>query len=109
MRLTIRRLLERTAGFVVAGVAESGSVSLEKVVASEPDVALIDYRIPHESGAGLTAKLRRWAPRLVVVGMSSDEGFRDVFLRAGASRFFCKRGGFSKLSSLLNEAAGASA
>jgi two-component system response regulator DevR len=62
-RTLIRVLLSRTSGtVVVAEEADMDEASLARVVASRPDVVVIDRRLPSGDGASVVARLRDLEP-----------------------------------------------
>ena len=70
---------------VVAAVAE-GEAAVAACVEHEPDVVLIDYRLPGMDGVQATAAVREAAPDVAVVCLTGDAGPREIeaLLEAGA-------------------------
>ncbi len=89
LRLGIRTLLEVEADVELVGEAEDGVTGLALIEAQNPDVALVDVRMPRLDGL---AVLRRVQPPTRVIMLTTFELDEYVFeaLRAGASGFLTK-------------------
>lgn len=70
LRLMTRHLLERSAGFEIAGEADDGIEALEMVAALEPDVVLLDLVIPRLDGRRALPLLAKLCPRAMIVVIS---------------------------------------
>ena len=57
IRQGIRTLLEMDAEIVIAGEAEDGAETIERVPAAEVDVLLLDVRMPKKSGVDVLREL----------------------------------------------------
>ncbi|MFN0090878.1 MAG: response regulator [Acidimicrobiales bacterium] len=79
-------------GCTVVGLAHTAAEALELARRSPPDVALVDYRLPDDSGAGLILRLVAAAPdaRVVVLTGSSDESTLLECIEAGCDAFVTK-------------------
>lgn len=92
MRSGLRLMIEGIGGIVVAGEAADGSEVLEAVDRLDPDVVLMDIRMPMLNGIDTTAALRRVGARAQVViltAFDTDALLRDA-LFAGAVSFLLK-------------------
>jgi CheY-like chemotaxis protein len=69
-RRVCSRLVDETAGFCWAGSARSGAEALERVEELDPDLALVDVRMPDMDGLETTRRLVQRRPQLVVVLVS---------------------------------------
>jgi DNA-binding NarL/FixJ family response regulator len=91
LRAALRALLATELGITVAGEATTGDEAVAVAQRTEPDVVLIDARLP---GLGAVETTRRIArlPRTRAVILASSPGDESVFacLRAGASGFLVK-------------------
>jgi CheY-like chemotaxis protein len=68
-----RELIDATPGFVWVGAASSGEQALELVATSEPDLVLMDVRMPGIGGVEATRRIGAEAPGTVVVLVTADE------------------------------------
>ena len=76
----------------VAGRAEDGSEAIELALQLRPDVILMDVHMPRLDGIAATRRLRREAPGISVVMLSSSSAAEDVELsrQAGAAGYLIK-------------------
>jgi DNA-binding NarL/FixJ family response regulator len=72
-----RRLVVATDGFRWAGGATSGEEALGRVARLQPDLVLVDVRMPAMDGLETTRRLLLQCPRTVVV-LLSVEGPEDL-------------------------------
>jgi DNA-binding NarL/FixJ family response regulator len=87
----LSRVLSRDPGIVVVGVAASVA-DVRRAVRVEPDVVLMDYRLPDGNGADATRIVKaRWpAARVVVLtALEDDETILDA-IQAGADGYLTK-------------------
>ena len=83
--------LENT-GFEVVRQARDGLAAVAGVRETMPDVALVDYRMPHLEGAELIAQLRDSAPELLIAVYTadSDQSIVGPDFEAGAHALILK-------------------
>jgi DNA-binding NarL/FixJ family response regulator len=93
MRAGLAELLTGEPEIEVIGQASTGREAVERARRLEPDVVLMDVRMPDLDGIGATRELTRVAPRARVLILTTFEQDDYVFgaLRAGASGFLLKR------------------
>ncbi|MCA0436361.1 MAG: response regulator transcription factor [Austwickia sp.] len=92
VRLGIRQLLELADGIEVVGEAGDGVAALALIREVEPDVVLLDLRMPRLDGHGVLAELATWPaapPVLVLTTFDDDEAVLGA-LRAGARGYLLK-------------------
>ena len=92
VRTGLRMILDAEPGIEVVGEAADGQQALDRATELQPDVVLMDVRMPVMDGVEATRRLleRDDAPRVVVVTtFDLDEVVFDA-LRAGASGFLLK-------------------
>jgi DNA-binding NarL/FixJ family response regulator len=95
----LRVILEADGVIEVVGEAGDGDAALAVVTASQPDVVLMDLRMPLMDGVEATRRITAApdAPRVLV--LTTFDGDENVFeaLRAGASGFLLKDAGRAEL------------
>lgn len=93
MRAGLRMILEQTDDITVVGEAADGSEAVGVVVRAQPDVVLMDVRMPEMDGISATARIldRPSPPRVVVLTTFELDDYVFDALAAGASGFLLKR------------------
>jgi len=93
-RAGIRAILARADDIEVVAEAGDGREALSLARAHRPDVALLDVRMPGLDGLGAAAELRRAAPDVAVVMLTtfSEDEYITAALDHGASGFLLKSG-----------------
>ncbi|WP_269164302.1 response regulator [Modestobacter sp. VKM Ac-2978] len=93
VRRGIADVLETDPGITVVGEAKDASGALARVPALEPDVAVLDVRLPDGNGVAVCRELRSTMPGLKVIMLTSysdDEALFDAIM-AGASGYLLKQ------------------
>jgi DNA-binding NarL/FixJ family response regulator len=92
MREGLRVLLALEPDLEVIGEAEDGAVALNAYEALQPDVVLMDVRMPGMDGVEATWRLReRWPKaRIVILTTFDDDEYVFEALRAGALGYLLK-------------------
>jgi DNA-binding NarL/FixJ family response regulator len=92
MREGLRMLLELEPDLAVAGEAGDGAAALDAYARLQPDVVLMDIRMPGMDGVEATRRLRdRWpAARIIIVTTFDDDTYVFEGLRAGALGYLLK-------------------
>ena len=92
VRLGLRLLLDAEPGVVVVGEAGDGAQALRMAAALDPDVVLMDVRMPVLDGVAATRALVESGSRARVLVLTTFDLDEHAFaaLRAGASGFLLK-------------------
>ena len=93
VRLGLKSLLERHPQFEVVGEAGSARDALELVAATEPDVVVMDIRLPGTSGIEACEQIVDQYPNTKVIMLTSYAEDEMLFsaIRAGASGYVLKQ------------------
>jgi len=93
VRLGLKSLLERHPQFEVVGEAGSAREALEQVAATEPDVVILDIRLPGTSGIEACEQIVDQYPNTKVIMLTSYAEDEMLFsaIRAGASGYVLKQ------------------
>jgi DNA-binding NarL/FixJ family response regulator len=102
----IKRALEESSGVEVVGEASSGSKVLPMVGQTNPDLVLLDLRMPGADGLTCLAQIRKRYPnvKVVVLSVSTDETVIKTALKRGASAYIVKSINPIDLPSALRQA-----
>ena len=92
VRTGITRMLADVNGLNVVGEAASGEEALRDIRDVNPDVVLMDAKMPGIGGLEATRKLLRQNAdvKVIAVTVCGDEPFPSRFLQAGASGYLTK-------------------
>lgn len=93
VRQGVKGLLDAEPGLEVVGEADSAQQALDRIPALQPDMALLDVRLPDSSGVDLCRELRHTMPALRVLFLTSYEDDEALFaaIMAGASGYVLKQ------------------
>jgi DNA-binding NarL/FixJ family response regulator len=91
----MRGRLDRVADVAVVGEAASGDEAVELAHKLEPDVILMDIKMPGLSGIEATREIQRASPRVGILMLTMFEDDDSVFaaMRAGAKGYLLKDSG----------------
>ncbi|WP_433339014.1 response regulator [Spirillospora sp. CA-294931] len=92
IREGIASLLDLQPGVTVAGTAPDGRAAVDQAVSLDPQVVLMDVRMPVMDGVQATAALREQVPgcRVLMLTTFDDEEYIVAALRAGACGYLLK-------------------
>jgi DNA-binding NarL/FixJ family response regulator len=94
-------------GIEVVGVAEDGEQAVASVLATSPDVALLDLRMPRVDGVEATRRITELAPavQIVVLTTYADDTSVMAALRAGARGYLTKDASSEEIQRAIRDAA----
>ncbi len=92
VRSGLRAVLDEEPDIEVVAEAADGTEAVEKALASDVDLAILDVSMPRLTGLQATSELHRRRPELRVLILSVHDGEQYFFeaLRAGASGYVLK-------------------
>jgi DNA-binding NarL/FixJ family response regulator len=98
VRRGFQLLLGLEPGMMVCGEADNGPAALEKILALQPDVAMIDLSLKSSSGLELVKQIRAQGlkTKLLVFTMRDEAIYAERALRAGADGYITKEEGTEK-------------
>ncbi|MCB5183353.1 response regulator transcription factor [Streptomyces antimicrobicus] len=94
VRTALRVILDAEPGLEVVGEAATGAEAVSAVRSLEPDVVLMDVRMPEVDGIRATGQILATMaapPRILVVTTFDNDSYVYEALRAGAAGFLLKR------------------
>ena len=102
-----RQLLEREDDITVVGEASNGNTAIELVQSLQPDVVVMDVRMPDMGGVEATKTIKKLFPKVEVLVMSAydDDEFVFALLEAGASGYLLKTAPVKELIKAIHEVA----
>nr|BFD82596.1 response regulator transcription factor [Streptomyces sp. Xyl84] len=88
----LRGMFEAAPGFTVLGEASGGAEAVEKAAALDPDVVLMDLRMPGGSGVDAIRELTRRGARAKVLVLTTFDTDSDTLpaIEAGATGYLLK-------------------
>jgi DNA-binding NarL/FixJ family response regulator len=91
-RSGLRSLLAAQAGIEVIGEAANGEEAVELAASLQPDVILMDLRMPGINGIEATRRIHRASPHIAILVLTVFEDDTSVFpaIRAGARGYLLK-------------------
>jgi DNA-binding NarL/FixJ family response regulator len=94
VRSGLKKVLDAQPDLEVVAEAEDGAVAVEKALAEDVHLAILDISMPRMTGIQATAELHKRAPELktLILSMHDSEQFLFEALKAGASGYVLKSG-----------------
>jgi DNA-binding NarL/FixJ family response regulator len=107
-REALELLLDVTPDVRVVASVSNGEAALDVCPRLDPDVVLVDYRLPGLDGVETTAAIRSACPRasVVVLTATAETGEVAALLEAGAVACLTKDREFDDIVSAIRNAAG---
>jgi DNA-binding NarL/FixJ family response regulator len=92
-RRGLRGLVDAQPDMQVVGEADDGHAAIAGVIATHPDVAVLDISMPGMNGPQAAEELRRQQPGVKVLALSAheDRGYVEQMLAVGACGYVVKR------------------
>jgi DNA-binding NarL/FixJ family response regulator len=103
VREGLETMLGLVDGIEVVGTAADGEAALELAARAEPDVMLMDLRMPHIDGVEATERLRARSPGTCVLVLTTYADDEVLFpaLRAGARGYLTKDAGADEIAAAI--------
>ena len=102
----IRRALETDGDFEIVGETQSGTQVLSLVARTQPELVLLDVRMPHMDGLACLDEIKRRHPdvKVVMLSASASPELVEAALRRGASAYIVKTVNPDDLPATLRQA-----
>lgn len=99
IRQQVKELITAEAGIAVIGEATDGLEAITRARELEPDLVLMDVRLPGQSGLEATRQLKDEMPKVKVIILTLFDLpiYRDTALAYGASDYVIKKAMFKEL------------
>lgn len=85
-------LLKTISGFEIVAEAADGKQAIDRFEQCQPDVTLMDLRMPHVSGVEALSHIRSKYPQARVIVLTTFDGDEDIYraIQAGAKGYLLK-------------------
>jgi DNA-binding NarL/FixJ family response regulator len=92
VRNGVRQILEDEGDITIVAEASDGQAAVDKALALQPDVVVMDVRMPLLSGVEATRRIRQDAPSVAVLVLSAydNDPYITALLEAGAAGYVLK-------------------
>lgn len=107
VRMGIRRLLDDLSDIEVVAEAENGETALTMVKLYQPNVVLLDMKMPGIDGWEVTRRLKKTNPLIKVIAVTSmnSEPLPSRILQLGAVGYLTKESGPDEMSMAIRKVA----
>jgi DNA-binding NarL/FixJ family response regulator len=108
VRMGLRTLLEKRDNLAIVGEASAVEEAVKVAAAAEPDVIVMDIRLPDGSGVDATREIRSARPETRVIMLTSYADDEAVYgsIMAGASGYLLKQTRGQDLATAIERVAG---
>ncbi len=105
VRMGIRRLLDDLPDVEVVAEAENGETALAMVKLHQPDVVLLDMKMPGIDGWEVTRRLKKTSPQVKVIAVTalSTEPLPSRVLQLGAMGYLTKESGPEEMAAAIRK------
>ena len=92
VRVALRHVLEVEGDFEVVGEAGDGADAVEVAGRTQPDVVVLDYRMPQLNGVDAAREIGRQLPGVALIMLSGDddEGIASQAADVGVASYLSK-------------------
>ncbi len=107
LRLGLRALLERRPEIQVVAEAGDGETALAMLEIFQPDVAILDIRLPRRDGLALAREIRRrgWPIRILLLSAYDDEALIREAMAVGVEGYLLKSEGLEAIATAVQSVA----
>ncbi|HXF69206.1 MAG TPA: response regulator transcription factor [Thermoflexus sp.] len=107
LRLGLRILLNTLPDFEVVGEVGDGETALILLERLQPDVAVLDIRLPRRDGLALAREIRRrgWPIRILLLSAYEDEALIQEAMAVGVEGYLLKQEGMEAIAAAVQSVA----
>jgi DNA-binding NarL/FixJ family response regulator len=107
VRMGIKAMIQQHANLVVVAEADNGEDAVKAAIKHQPDVVVMDVRMPGMSGIDACAKITAQLPdtRVVMLTTFAEDDLLFSAIRAGAAGYVLKRIGNNELIKTIESVA----
>jgi DNA-binding NarL/FixJ family response regulator len=107
VRMGLRGMLDAEPDLTVIGEASSGTAGVALALAEQPDIVLMDLRMPDGDGVEATSRILASSSGIRVLVLTTYESDRDILraIEAGASGYLLKDASPAELADAVRAAA----
>jgi two-component system nitrate/nitrite response regulator NarL len=107
LRLGLRALLERRPEVQVVAETGDGETALAMLETLQPDVAILDIRLPRRDGLALAREIRRrgWPIRILLLSAYDDEALIREAMAVGVEGYLLKSEGLEAIAAAVQSVA----
>lgn len=103
VRMGLVRMLQDVPGYEVVGEAKTGEEAIQVAKKSQPDIVLMDVKMPGIGGVEATKRILSYHPniRIIAVTSLSDDMYPERLIKAGAKGYVTKDEGFDEMHTAI--------
>jgi DNA-binding NarL/FixJ family response regulator len=107
----LMQVLSTAADIVVVGEARDGMEAIEQAAELQPDVVLMDVRMPSVNGIEAARRIRTAQPTVRILMLTESEDEEDLYgsVRAGATGYLLKEVAIDEIADAIRSVAGGQA
>lgn len=104
----LKMLINHESDMEVVGEAENGKFAIERARELQPDIILMDVKMPVMDGVEASRHIMAEMPgmKILALSMYSNDGFLTRMKSAGAMGYFLKGNDFKELSEAIRKSIG---
>jgi len=101
----LKALLQTLKGVEIVGISNNGKDAVDKIKATNPDLAIIDIKMPKMNGIEVINEVRKENKKvkIMVITFYNSELYRKLSLSSGSNYYFSKVDEFDKIIIEVNE------
>ena len=107
LRERLRGLLKTFENIIIVGEAGNGKEALQLIHETNPDVVILDIRMPEINGIEVLKKIRETGSMLKIIMLTNYpyKQYKERCIAEGADYFFDKNQDIEKLTEIISEMA----